>query len=60
MDESLLDTGTTIGDFAQLTVDGEFFVGGAIDPRSLPGSRVGEKFNGSLRDVRIFCILSTF
>ena len=51
VDESLLASGETIGDFGTLTADGEFFVGGASDPRSLPGSTVRENFQGNLRDV---------
>ncbi|XP_072016599.1 neurexin-1-like [Amphiura filiformis] len=51
VDESLLAYGETLGDFGTLTADGEFFVGGASDPRGLPGSNVGENFMGNIRDL---------
>ena len=56
MDESLLASGETQGDFGTLTADGEFFIGGSSDPRGLPGSNVGENFVGNLRDVSAFYI----
>ncbi|XP_030834440.1 neurexin-3-like isoform X2 [Strongylocentrotus purpuratus] len=52
VDESIMATGNTEGDFMRLGATREFLVGGAANPELVPGYReVSQNFRGNLRDV---------
>nr|XP_054759343.1 neurexin-3-like [Lytechinus pictus] len=61
VDESIMATGNTEGDFMRFTNKREFLVGGATNPERVPGySEVSQNFRGNLRDVsaifRVHCL----
>ncbi|XP_070578769.1 neurexin-3-like isoform X11 [Ptychodera flava] len=52
VDDTIISSGKTQGNFASFSSEDKFFVGGGPDPKSLHGSSVSENFLGCLRQVK--------